>query len=101
MKLLISGDRANFTTLALDLGKKQLSILANYTAPSNASWTERSSSDGRIDRLIGLSEDDESGLLYSFEIDHEQKTCNITSQKPTLGAPGHCESHSYSYWLLY
>lgn len=89
--LLISGNRAHFTTLALDLEKKELSIVANYPAPTNASWVEPSSSDGDICRLVGLSEDDESGLLYTFEIDHAQKTCKITSQQPTLGAPAHCE----------
>ena len=91
MKLLISGDRADFTTLSFDPSKKQLSVLANYAAPPNASWTERSSSHGSIDRLIGLSEGDESGLLYSFEIDHARKNCKITSQQPTLAAPGYCE----------
>ncbi|KAL4893489.1 putative isomerase YbhE [Aspergillus ambiguus] len=88
-KLLISGERADFTTLALDLDRKELSILANYAAPFNASWVELSSSQGSIDRLVGLSEGNESGLLYIFEIDHAQKTCKITSQQPTMGAPGH------------
>ncbi|SPO00334.1 uncharacterized protein DNG_03179 [Cephalotrichum gorgonifer] len=87
--LLISGERADFTTLSLDLDKKKLSLVANYPAPSNASWVEPSSSHGDVDRLIGLSEIEESGLLYTFEIDHAQKTCRITSQQPTLGAPGH------------
>ena len=89
-KLLISGERADFTTLALDLDKKELSILANYAAPFNSSWTELSSSQGGIDHLIGLSEGIESGLLYNFEIDHAQKTCKITSQQATLAAPSHC-----------
>lgn len=89
--LLISGNRAHFTTLALDLENKELSFVANYPAPANASWVEPSSSDGDISRLVGLSEDDESGLLYTFEIDHAQKTCEITSQQSTLGAPAHCE----------
>ena len=89
-KLLISGERADFTMLALDFDKKELSILANYAAPFSSSWTELSSSQGGIDHLIGLSEGIESGLLYNFEIDHAQKTCKITSQQTTLGAPGHC-----------
>lgn len=91
-KLLLSGDRADFTTLALDLDKKKLSILANYAAPYNASWIEPVSSQGSVDQLLGLSEGDDAGLLYSFEVDHAHKACKITSQQPTLGAPGHCES---------
>lgn len=87
--LLISGDRADFTTLALDVERKKLSLVANYPAPANASWVEPTSSHGDVDRLVGLSEGEESGLLYTFEINHAQKTCKITSQKPTLGAPGH------------
>lgn len=88
--LLISGQRANFTTLSLDIDKRELNILADYPGPFNVSWVEPSSSHGDVDRLIGLSEGDDSGLLYTFQIDHAQKTCNITSQKPTLGAPAHC-----------
>lgn len=89
--LLISGQRANFTTLCLDVDKRELSILAEYAAPFNVSWVEPWSSHGDVDRLVGLSEGSESGLLYTFEIDHAQKTCNITSQKPTLGDPAHCK----------
>lgn len=89
--LLISGDRANFTTLTLDLEKTELSLVANYPAPENASWVEPASSHGDVDCLIGLSEGEDFGLLYTFEIDHAQKTCKITSQQPTLGAPGHCK----------
>ncbi|OJJ96651.1 hypothetical protein ASPACDRAFT_63549 [Aspergillus aculeatus ATCC 16872] len=88
-KLLLSGDRADFTTLALDLDKKKLSILANYAAPYNASWVEPVTSQGSVDQLLGLSEGDDAGLLYSFEVDHAHKACKITSQQPTLGAPGH------------
>lgn len=88
---MISGHRANFTTLALDVDKRDLSITAEYPAPFNVSWVEPSSSLGDVDRLIGLSEDTESGLLYTFEIDHARKTCNITSQKSTLGDPAHCK----------
>lgn len=89
--LLVSGQRANFTTLSLDVDKRELSILAEYPGPFNVSWVEPSSSQGHVDRLIGLSEGEDSGLLYTFEIDHTQKTCNITSQKSTLGAPAHCK----------
>ncbi|KAJ0104375.1 hypothetical protein J7T55_011159 [Diaporthe amygdali] len=87
--LLISGKRANFTTLALDVNKKDLSIVADYPGPFNVSWVEPSSSHGDVDRLVGLSEGDDSGLLYTFEIDHAQKICNITSEKSTTGAPAH------------
>ncbi|KAL2410964.1 hypothetical protein ABEF95_002794 [Exophiala dermatitidis] len=87
--LLLSGDRANFTTLTLDLDRKELSVAANYPAPYNVSWVERSSSHGDLDRLVGLSEGLETGLLFTFEIDHTQNICKITSQQPTLGAPAH------------
>ncbi|KAH0847486.1 hypothetical protein FOPE_00869 [Fonsecaea pedrosoi] len=87
--LLLSGDRANFTTLTLDLDRKELSVAANYPGPYNVSWVEPSSSQGDLDRLVGLSEGLETGLLYTFEIDQTQKTCKITSQQPTLGAPAH------------
>lgn len=90
-KLLISGLRANFTTLVFNPSEKEVNVSANYAAPVNASWVELVSSQGSVDRLVGLSEDDEQGLLYSFEIDHERKECNITSRQPTLGAPAHCE----------
>ncbi|KIW98254.1 uncharacterized protein Z519_01838 [Cladophialophora bantiana CBS 173.52] len=87
--LLISGERAHFTRLALDLSKKELRVLDNYSSPFNASWVEFSSRKGSIDHLIGLSEGTESGLLYTFDIDHAQKRTKITSQQPTLGAPAH------------
>lgn len=87
--LLLSGDRADFTTVAVDLDKGELKVLANYPAPYNVSWAEPVSSHGTIDRLVGLSEGEESGLLFSFEVDHAQETCRITSQQPTLGAPAH------------
>lgn len=89
--LLVSGLRAKFTTLSLDVDKRELSVIAEYPAPFNVSWVEPSSSHGDVDRLVGLSEGTESGLLYTFEIDHAKKTCNITSQKSTLGAPAHCK----------
>ncbi|RSL70402.1 hypothetical protein CEP53_001838 [Fusarium sp. AF-6] len=89
LMLLLSGDRANFTTVAVDLEKGELKVLANYPAPYNVSWAEPVSSHGNIDRLVGLSEGEEAGLLFTFEIDHAHKTCRITSQQPTLGAPAH------------
>ncbi|GFN13536.1 hypothetical protein AtubIFM55763_011709 [Aspergillus tubingensis] len=88
-RLLLAGDRADFTTLEFDQKRGKLSILANYASPFNASWVELSSSQRGLDQLVGLSEGDESGLLYTFEIDHLKKDCTITSQLPTLGAPGH------------
>lgn len=90
-KLLLSGDRSEFTTLQFDDSKGKLSILAHYAAPHNASWVELSSSDGELDGFFGLSEGDDSGLLYTFEINHFRKTSVMTSCMPTLGAPGHCE----------
>lgn len=104
-RILVSGERDNFTTLAFNSDQRRLSILANYEAPYNASWVELSSSEGGTDHLIGLSEGFESGLLYTFEIDHIEKTCKITSKQETLGAPAHCKSapstviisHSISY----
>lgn len=89
--LLLSGNRATFTTLAVDLEKGEIKVVANYPAPENVSWVEPESSNGYVDRLIALSEVEESGLLITFEIDHSNKICNITSQQPTLGAPAHCE----------
>lgn len=89
--LLLSGDRADFTTLSVDFEKGEIKIVANYPAPENVSWVEPESSSGSVDRLVALSEGEEYGLLFTLEIDHSQKTCNITSQQPTLGAPAHCE----------
>jgi hypothetical protein len=91
-KLLLSGDRPTFTTLALDVAKKELRLLADYPAPFNASWVELVASQGSVDRLVGLSEGTESGLLYTFEIDHHRKACRTTSQQQTRGAPAHCKS---------
>ncbi|KAL4799014.1 Lactonase, 7-bladed beta-propeller-domain-containing protein [Aspergillus venezuelensis] len=88
-KLLLSGERADFTTVDFDVDKKELRVLANYPAPFNASWVEPASSQGGVDSLIGLSEGDEAGLLFTFDIDHAREACTITSQQPTLGAPGH------------
>lgn len=91
-KLLISGDRASFTTLTFDEDSGSISITADYAAPHNVSWTEPVSSNHDVSFLLGLSEQDDQGLIYTFEINHERKTCEITSQQPTLGAPGHCKS---------
>lgn len=99
-KLLISGDRTEFTTLEFDDSKLDLHVLGNYKAPHNASWIERISTNGNIDQLIGLSEGDERGLLYSFEVDHIHRTCTITSCLPTLGAPGHCKPQQYHLQLV-
>ncbi|GAT26303.1 hypothetical protein RIB2604_02008850 [Aspergillus luchuensis] len=95
-RLLLAGDRADFTTLEFDQKRGKLSILANYAAPFNASWVELSSSQRGLDQLVGLSEGNESGLLYTFEIDHLKKDYTITSQLPTLGAPGHCSDNLVS-----
>ncbi|KAJ3549629.1 hypothetical protein NM208_g408 [Fusarium decemcellulare] len=92
--LLLSGDRLNFTTVTVDLENGELNIVANYPAPYNVSWVEPASSYGNVDRLVGLSEGEESGLLFTFEIDHAQKTCNVTSQQSTLGAPAHCNHYA-------
>ncbi|KAL4736404.1 Lactonase, 7-bladed beta-propeller-domain-containing protein [Aspergillus similis] len=88
-RLLLSGDRATFTTLALDVARKELRPLADYPAPFNASWVEPAASQGSVDHLVGLSEGTESGLLYTFEIDHAQKACRTISQQQTRGAPAH------------
>ncbi|KAL4749217.1 hypothetical protein BDW72DRAFT_195038 [Aspergillus terricola var. indicus] len=80
---------AYFHTLALDVAKKELRVLADYPAPFNASWVEPAASQGDIDHLVGLSEGTESGLLYTFEINHAQKACRTTSQQQTRGAPAH------------
>ncbi|CAH0051911.1 unnamed protein product [Clonostachys solani] len=87
--ILLSGERASFTTVSFDANQKKLAVTANYPSPFNASWVEPSSSLGPIHRLVGLSEGIESGSLYTFEIDHQQKTCKITSLQTTLGAPAH------------
>jgi 6-phosphogluconolactonase (cycloisomerase 2 family) len=90
-RLLISGDRANFTTLEFDTTNSELRILADYAAPCNASWTERSCSQGGVDHLIGISEDEKSALVYTFQIDHDQQSCKITSQQETSAGPCHCK----------
>lgn len=89
-RLLVSGDRDHFTTLDFDPSMKQLSILADYPAPFNASWVDPISSHSDIDYLFGLSEGEEAGSLYSFGINHTRGSCRVTSEQPTLGAPAHC-----------
>lgn len=101
LKLLISGDRAHFTTLAFDPNKQKLKTVAHYPAPYNVSWVEPMSLQGHVDRLVGLSEGEESGLLFTFEIDHKLRQCRMTSQEPTLGAPAHCESLSAYFSNMY
>lgn len=90
-RLLISGQRSSFTTLSFHDESKQLNILAEYEAPSNASWVEPWSCKDNLTKSIGLSEGEDTGLLYTFEIDHEKQKCRITGQQPTRGAPAHCE----------
>ncbi|KFZ06244.1 hypothetical protein V501_07588 [Pseudogymnoascus sp. VKM F-4519 (FW-2642)] len=88
-RLLVSGDRDHFTTLAFDPSTKRLSILADYPAPFNASWVNPISLHNGIDYLVGLSEGEEAGSLYCFDINHARESCKITSEQPTLGAPAH------------
>ena len=95
-KILVSGERPSFTVLDFNDSKKELCVIENYPAPFNASWVEKSSHQGSTDSLIGLSEGEESGLLYTFQIDHAQKACKISSQQPSLGAPAHCECEGLS-----
>ncbi|KAF2153603.1 putative isomerase YbhE [Myriangium duriaei CBS 260.36] len=87
-RLLISGG-PDFVILAFDTSRRELEIVAKHIAPFNASWTEPVSSNGTTDQLLGLSEGNECGLLYTFEIDHQKQTCTITSSLQTLGAPSH------------
>lgn len=90
-KILVSGERANFTVLEFDSQTRNVVPIEDHVAPFNASWIEMSKTDGQIDRLFGLSEGEDSGLLYTFDVDHGQGTCQITSERPTLGAPAHCK----------
>lgn len=90
-RLLVSGERKSFTTLSFDDGNGELRKLVDFPAPYNASWVELSSSQEDRQCLIGLSEGEESGFLYTFEIDHERLKCTLTSQQATLGAPAHCK----------
>lgn len=88
--ILLSGDRANYSVLSFDTEKQELNVVASYPAPYNVSWAERESTRGQVDRFVGLSEGEEAGLLYTFEIDHVNNACQITSQQESLGAPAHC-----------
>lgn len=91
-KLLLSGERENFTVVSFEPEQRTISVDAQYPAPFNASWIEPQRVNGQVDQLIGLSEGEEAGLVYTFEIDHGTKTSRITSQQFTLGAPAHCSS---------
>lgn len=93
-KILLSGDRDDFTVVAFDTDKQTLRVIANHPAPANASWIEPESEYGGVARFVGLSEGKADGLLYTFEIDHAKNTCKITSQQPTLGNPAHCEDQT-------
>jgi hypothetical protein len=55
-RILLSGERANFTVLELDEAGGKLDFVADYKAPFNASWIEPSSSQGNTDYLVGLSD---------------------------------------------
>jgi hypothetical protein len=48
-RLLISGEQANFIALEFDAMKTEIRILADYAAPYNTSWAERSFSQGSLD----------------------------------------------------
>lgn len=99
--LLLSGDRAEFSALCFDTKTKKVILLGSYAAPKNASWVEFLSSQGDTKHFIGLSETEDLGWLYSFEINEVQKTCQITSREPTSGDPAHCKNHSRKSKLVY
>ncbi|KIR29558.1 hypothetical protein I309_01627 [Cryptococcus deuterogattii LA55] len=88
-RLIASGDRPTFTVLKFDPAHSALNLERNYPAPYNCSWLEKSpfrqQSDSAVDKLFGLSEGDEKGELFTFELDG--KGIKITSREPTLGAP--------------
>nr|KIR46978.1 hypothetical protein I312_03874 [Cryptococcus bacillisporus CA1280] len=90
-RLIASGDRPTFTVLEFDPAHSALKLERNYPAPYNCSWLEKSpfrqQSDGTVDKLFALSEGDEKGELFTFELDG--KDIKITSREPTLGAPAH------------
>ena len=88
-RLLLSGEREDFTILAFVAD--QLTVRSHHKAPFNVSWTEHVCSVDGIDHFIGLSEGEESGLVFTFIIDVDNEECIITSQQPTLGAPAHCQ----------
>ena len=88
--LLLSGERSNLTVVEFDTDSHKLAVTAEYPAPFNVSWTEPLPSEEKLDHLVGLSEGEESGLIFTFDIDHGINTCEITRQQETLGAPAHC-----------
>lgn len=90
-RLLLSGDRADFTVLRLDTERESLSVEGSYEAPHNASWIEPVFSEGDVSGFVGLSEGDDEGLLYTFVNDDNERTCVITSNQQTSGAPAHCK----------
>ncbi|OXC67696.1 hypothetical protein AYX13_03782 [Cryptococcus neoformans] len=88
-RLIASGDRPSFTVLEFDPAQSALKLEHNYPAPHNCSWLEKSpfrqGGDSTVDKLFALSEGDEKGELFTFELDGKDVT--ITSREPTLGAP--------------
>lgn len=100
-RLIASGDRPSFTVLEFDPVQSALKLEHNYPAPHNCSWLEKSpfrqESDGTVDKLFALSEGDEKGELFTFELDG--KDVKITSREPTLGAPAQCEY--IKHWVAY
>lgn len=92
-RLIVSGDRPTFTVLEFDPAHSALKVERNYPAPYNCSWLEKSpfrqQSDGAVDKLFALSEGEEKGELFTFQLDG--KNIKITSREPTLGAPAQCE----------
>ncbi|WVQ89383.1 hypothetical protein IAS59_003140 [Cryptococcus gattii] len=88
-RLIVSGDRPTFTVLEFDPAHSALKVERNYPAPYNCSWLEKSpfrqQSDSAVDKLFALSEGEEKGELFTFELDG--KDIKITSREPTLGAP--------------
>jgi len=89
--LLLSGERSNLTVVEFDTDSHKLAVTAEYPAPFNVSWTEPLPSEEKLDHLVGLSEGEESGLIFTFDIDHGINTCEITRQQETLGAPAHLQ----------
>ncbi|EAL20712.1 hypothetical protein CNBE0770 [Cryptococcus deneoformans B-3501A] len=88
-RLIASGDRPSFTVIEFDPAQSALKLEHNYPAPHNCSWLEKSpfrqENDGTVDKLFALSEGDEKGELFTFELHGED--VKITSREPTLGAP--------------
>lgn len=100
-RLIASGDRPSFTVIEFDPAQSALKLEHNYPAPHNCSWLEKSpfrqENDGTVDKLFALSEGDEKGELFTFELHGED--VKITSREPTLGAPAQCEY--IKRWVAY